>query len=95
MTRRELCERVREGLPRELSDAQVAAVIERTIAEIGAAIQRDGRVTLPGFGTFTVRLTAARIGRSPRTGEAIEIPAAATVTFKPAAELRAGLPRAE
>ena len=63
MTRRELVERVREGLEGELSDGQVAAVIERAIGEIGAAIQRDGRVTLPGFGTFTVRVTAARIGR--------------------------------
>ena len=92
MTRRELVERVREGLSAELSDRQVAEVIERALAEIGAALQRDGRVTLPGFGTFTVRVTAARIGRNPRSGEAIDIPAAATVGFKPAAELRAGLP---
>jgi len=102
MTRRELVERVREGLSAQeggsapkLSEAQVAAVIERAIGEIGAAIQRDGRVTLPGFGTFTVRVTAARIGRNPRTGEAIDLPAAATVAFKPAAELRAGLSGAE
>ena len=92
MTRRELVERVREGLSPELSDRQVAEVIERALAEIGAALQRDGRVTLPGFGTFTVRVTAARLGRNPRTGEAIEIPAASTVGFKPAAELKAGLP---
>ena len=92
MTRRELVERVREGLSAELSERQVAEVIERALTEIGAALQRDGRVTLPGFGTFTVRVTGARLGRNPRSGEAIEIPAAATVDFKPAAELRAGLP---
>lgn len=92
MTRRELVERVREGLSSELSERQVAEVIERALSEIGAAIQRDGKVTLPGFGTFTVRVSSARIGRNPQTGEAIEIPAASTVGFKPAAELRAGLP---
>jgi len=92
MTRKELVERVREGLSAELSAGQVAEVLERALAEIGAAIQRDGRVTLPGFGTFTVRVTGARLGRNPRTGEAIDLPAAATVAFKPAAELRAGLP---
>ncbi len=92
MTRRELVERVREGLAAELSERHVAEVIERALAEIGAAIQRDGRVTLPGFGTFTVRHTSARVGRNPRTGEVIDLPAAATVAFKPAAELRAGLP---
>ncbi len=105
MTRRELVERVLsvqgddDGRSAarplgEITEAQVAAVIERALAEIAAAIQRDGRVTLPGFGTFTVRVTAARIGRNPRTGEAIDLPAGATVAFKPAAELRAGLPRA-
>lgn len=92
MTRRELVERVREGLSTELGERQVAEVIERALAEIGAAIQRDGRVTLPGFGTFTVRVTSARVGRNPRTGEAVDLPAASTVGFKPAAELRAGLP---
>lgn len=92
MTRRELVERVREGLSAELSERQVAEVIERALGEIGADIQRDGRVVLPGFGTFTVRVTSARVGRNPRTGEAIDIPASATVGFKPAAELRAGLP---
>jgi nucleoid DNA-binding protein len=92
MTRRELVERVREGLEPALPERQVAEVIERALAEIRAAIQRDGRVTLPGFGTFTVRVNAARVGRNPRTGEVIDIPASSTVTFKPAAELRAGLP---
>jgi nucleoid DNA-binding protein len=94
MTRRELVDRVREGLSPELSERQVAEVIERALAEIAAAIQRDGRVTLPGFGSFTVRVNASRMGRNPRTGEAIEIPASSTVAFKPSAELRAGLPGA-
>lgn len=92
MTRRELVERVREGLDPAVSERQVAEIIERSLREIAAAIQRDGRVTLPGFGTFTVRNTAARVGRNPQTGEVIDIAAATTVGFKPAAELRAGLP---
>lgn len=92
MTRRELVERVREGLSSALTERQVAEVIERTLGEIGAAIQRDGKMTLPGFGTFTVRTTGARMGMNPRTGEPVDIPAASTVGFKPSAELKAGLP---
>lgn len=92
MTRKELVQRVREGLEDQLSEQQVAEVIERALREIAGAIQRDGRVTLPSFGTFTVRQSAGRVGRNPQTGEVIEIPAATTVGFKPAAELRAGLP---
>jgi nucleoid DNA-binding protein len=91
MTRRELVQKVREGLETELSERQVGEVIERALAEIAAAIQRDGKVTLPGFGTFTVRFQNARVGRNPQTGEVIDLPAGATVGFKPSAELRAGL----
>ena len=91
MTRLELVQKVREGLGDELSERQGAAGIERALAEIGAAIQRDGKVTLPGFGTFTVRFQSARVGRNPQTGEAIDLPASVTVGFKPSAELRAGI----
>jgi nucleoid DNA-binding protein len=91
MTRKELVQRVREGLGAEVSERHVAEAIDLTLREIAAAIQRDGRVVLPGFGTFTVRVHAARPGLNPRTGEAIEIEEGATVGFKPAAELKAGL----
>lgn len=92
MTRKELVSRVREGLEAEVSERQVAEIVERSLREIAAAIQRDGRVTLPGFGSFTVRVNAARVGRNPQTGEVIDIPASSTVGFKPAPELCAGLP---
>ena len=72
MTRKELIERVRGELSAELADRQVAAVIEGTLREIALAIQRDGRVVLPGFGTFTVREESPRMGRNPRTGEKFE-----------------------
>ena len=95
MTRRDAGGTGTRGPAAELSERQVAEVIEQALAEIGAAIQRDGRVVLPGFGTFTVRHASARVGRNPRTGEAIDLPASATVAFKPAAELKAGLPGRE
>ena len=92
MTRKELVAQVREGLDPALSERQVNEVIDRTLDAFAGALQRDGKLTLPGFGTFTVRRTPARVGRNPRTGEAIDIAPATTVGFKPAAELRAGLP---
>ena len=45
-------------------------------------------VTLQGFGTFTVKTRAARTGRNPRTGEAIDIPAGKTVKFKAGKHLK-------
>ena len=51
------------------------------------------RFTYPGFGTFTKKERKARTGRDPRSGEAIEIPARATVGFAPGQEMREGLRR--
>jgi DNA-binding protein HU-beta len=47
------------------------------------ALQRNQRVTLAGFGTWTVTTRKARTGRNPQTGEAIEIKSKRTVRFKP------------
>lgn len=47
-----------------------------------------GKVTLPGFGTFKVRETAARAGRNPATGEEVEIPARRKVKFTPSQQLK-------
>ncbi len=89
MTRRELIQKVNEGLREPLPAGRVNEVIERAFEVIAASIASEGRYVHPGFGSFTVRVTDARPGRSPRTGEPILIPGSVTVAFKPAAELRA------
>ena len=55
------------------------------------ALKRDGKVQLPGFGTFEVRERAARTGRNPHTGETIEIAAAKVPSFKPGKALKDAL----
>ncbi|MBC5694645.1 HU family DNA-binding protein [Agathobaculum hominis] len=52
------------------------------------ALKRDGKVQLPGFGTFELRTRAARTGRNPHTGETIEITAAKVPAFKPGKALK-------
>lgn len=52
------------------------------------ALKRDGKVQLPGFGTFEVRERAARMGRNLHTGETIEIAAAKVPAFKPGKGLK-------
>ena len=52
------------------------------------ALKRDGKVQLPGLGTFELRTRAARTGRNPHTGEAIEIAAAKVPAFKPGKGLK-------
>lgn len=51
-------------------------------------LKRNGRFTLPSFGTFTVRKTKARKGLNPRTGEQIKVKAGKTVRFKASPSLK-------
>jgi DNA-binding protein HU-beta len=53
-------------------------------AVIREALAQGQGVALPGLGSFTVTLHAARTGRNPRTGEPIAIPARKRVRFKAA-----------
>jgi DNA-binding protein HU-beta len=59
-----------------------------TIDEVIEQLERHGKLTIRGFGTFRVAERAAREGRNPRTGEAIHIPASRTVTFSASAALK-------
>ena len=64
----------------------------RTAGDVVAAIVRElkknGRFTLPSFGTFIVRKTKARKGLNPRTGESIKVKAGKTVRFKASPTLK-------
>ena len=46
------------------------------------ALKKGDKLTLPGFGTFSVAKRKARVGKNPRTGEAIKIPATKVARFK-------------
>ena len=49
--------------------------------------KKDGRISLVGFGSFTVAKRAARRGRNPKNGDAIEIAAKNVVRFKTGSDL--------
>ena len=64
------------------SKAAAGRALEATVAAIKTAMKRGGMVTLVGFGTFYVGKRAARPGRNPRTGDAINIKAARLPKFR-------------
>jgi DNA-binding protein HU-beta len=74
-----------------LPKAKAAEVVETVFAAIATALRRDEDVRLVGFGTFGVSRRKAAKGRNPRTGVELEIPASATVRFKPGKGLKDGL----
>ena len=71
----------------QLSKADAKKALDAAIEAIGEALEKDDKVALIGFGTFSVSEKAARTGINPRTKETINIPARKVVKFKPGAEI--------
>ena len=91
MNKGELIEAVQKKLGSEatkrLAEDALAAVLE----SIEEGVKSDQKVQIIGFGTFEVKNRAARMGRNPKTGEAMQISASKSVGFKPSATLKKSL----
>ncbi len=71
------------------SRVKAEVVVGTVLGSIAKGLRRDRAVSIVGFGTFSVRNRKARMGRNPKTGEAIRIEASRTVSFRPGRGLRA------
>lgn len=80
MNKAELIDAVAEGA--DLSKASASRAVDSFVAAVTGALQKGDQVALVGFGTFSVKARAARTGRNPRTGEAIQIKASNNPGFK-------------
>ena len=68
-----------------------AAVVDATLENVTKALKKGEKVQLIGFGTFEVRKRSARVGKNPRTGEAVKIAASKAPSFKAGAALKAAV----
>lgn len=75
----------------EDSKAGATRAVDAVLDTITGALKSGDQVTLVGFGTFLVRDRAARTGRNPRTGAAIEISASKAPAFKAGKALKDAL----
>ena len=66
----------------DLSKAAAGRALDAVIGAVTNALKDGESVSLVGFGTFSVKARAARTGRNPQTGAAIEIAAANIPSFK-------------
>lgn len=66
----------------------VEAIINSTINNITLALSKGSEVQFAGFGTFEPKSRAPRIGRNPRTNEAVPIPARVIPSFKAGKDLK-------
>jgi DNA-binding protein HU-beta len=71
-----------------LNKAQANRAVDAVLETISNELSNGGEVRLTGFGNFRVTKTAARTGRNPRTGEAIQIPEGRRAAFTPGSRLK-------
>lgn len=87
MTKSELIRALADENP-NLYLSDIEQIVDAIFDEIMDALARGDRVELRGFGTFSVKEREARIGRNPRTGESVEVPAKKMPFFKTGKLLR-------
>ncbi len=87
MTKSELIQRISEQNP-HLYHRDVERIVSTIFDEISEALARGDRVELRGFGAFSVKQREARIGRNPRTGDAVAVGEKFVPFFKTGKQLR-------
>jgi integration host factor subunit beta len=71
-------------LPRKESETIVETIFDSIID----ALQKGDKIEIRGFGSFRTRERRGRVGRNPKTGEKVEVPAKKIPFFKPSKELK-------
>lgn len=70
-----------------ISKAAAEKALTGMLDAVSGTLAKGDKVTLVGFGTFSVSKRSARTGRNPQTGAAIQIPARKVARFKPGSKL--------
>ncbi len=88
MTRSELIERLAARNPR-LSARDAEETVKTLLDAMTDTLARGGRIEIRGFGSFALNYRPPRLGRNPKSGESVEVPAKFVPHFKAGKELRA------
>ena len=92
MIKSELVQKLADENP-NLFHRDIERIVSIVFDEITDALARGDRVELRGFGAFSVKHRPARVGRNPRSGEAVQIEEKWSPFFKSGKELRDRLNR--
>lgn len=87
MIRSELLNELHKDNP-DLRAEEIEQVVDVFFDEITQRLAEGGRVELRGFGAFSTREREARVGRNPRTGDAVKVPAKRVPYFKAGKEIK-------
>ncbi len=86
MTKAELVEEVAQAT--QLTKKHAEIIVNTVFESIVASLHDGEKIELRGFGSFRIRNRGARIGRNPKTGAKVEVPAKRIPYFKPGKELK-------
>jgi integration host factor subunit beta len=86
MTKAELIEKVLTAA--SLNRKEAEAAVETIFGSIIQSLRDGEKIELRGFGSFRLRSRGARVGRNPKTGEKVQVPAKRIPYFKPGKELK-------
>lgn len=71
-----------------ITKADAGRALDAALDAVTGELMKGGRVSLPGFGTFSTSKRAARTGRNPQTGASIKIKARTVPSFKAGSKLK-------
>jgi len=91
MNKAELVESIQKTLGSDATKRSAEEALDAVLSSIAKGVKKDSKVQIIGFGTFEVKKRAARMGRNPKTGEALKIAASKSVGFKPSSVLKGSL----
>jgi integration host factor subunit beta len=86
MTKADLIEDVSQAV--EVSRKESEIIVETIFESIIKSLQSGDKIEIRGFGSFRTRPRKARIGRNPKTGARVDVPAKKIPYFKPSKELK-------
>lgn len=87
MTRSDLIDALAARFP-ALVRADAEAAVKLVTETLGSALAKGDRIEIRGFGSFEVKQRKPRLGRNPKTGAKVEVPAKGVPHFKAGKELR-------
>lgn len=86
MTKADLIEEVARVVEFSRKDSEI--IVEAIFDSVVRALKEDDKIEIRGFGSFRTRQRLARVGRNPKTGARVEVPAKRIPYFKPSKELK-------
>jgi len=87
MTKSELIEILSRRQPHLKAD-DVDLAVKSLLEMMGGALAHGERIEIRGFGSFSLHFRPPRLGRNPKTGDSVALPAKHVPHFKPGKELR-------